>query len=234
MDCDKLYCSTSVDEAEINIASLFGTCPVRKSVVQPCSKIAKAASNSNKRCLDALLAEGLSQLCTQRLSRSAACEWLGKWLLENNEKIPGDATALDLDVSVSPDTDEECGEIVIPPLSQMYIVAVVGPPGSGKTTQSKLLESERGYYYVDANEVMRLVIAKNPEKVGDGYQNVMVMVLKHHLKGTECIKLAFIDRLRHMLRRCGKRKVVFDNFPMDLSVYLAFEKVCRMNSIFAN
>ena len=172
---ENVYYSTSVDEAETNIAYLFGICPVRTSEVLPCSKIAKTASSIKKRCLDALLAEGLSQLCTKRLSSSAACEWLGKWLLENNEKAPG-CTTRNMDASISLNTYEKSDEIAIPPLTDMHVVAVSGSQGSGKTTQSKLLEAEKGYFYIDASEVMQSVLAKNGDQVSDLYLVIIVVL----------------------------------------------------------
>lgn len=149
-----IYGSKTAQEAQKEIKMIFGTCPIRNQNVPLTSTVAKMTSEREKTTLHTMLTKGLSQLCKEKPQDALeACEWLGNWLLSKNEKKMMEVAPL----PVPKEKEEQDDTLFIPSLSTIHLVAVIGAPGSGKTTQSHFFTREKGYFYIDTTKLVESV-----------------------------------------------------------------------------
>ena len=214
-------CPTSLAQARREIQILFPTTAVTSTasrVVKPEVLVhhhhhhpSHAKDSNNHATLHERLMQGLAVLSAARPVKNEldACLFLGQWLLEHNSRGQKQKhTSDELNVQRSEvaqdddhDDDDDGAVVYLPPLSDIHTVLVIGPAKSGKTTLSHELAQTQGYAYL----------------------HVPTLVEQAHGSGPEILASV----LCQALKRCASRKVVFDDFPLDLSYCAAFEQVHR-------
>lgn len=98
------------------------------------------------------------------------------------------------------------------------IIVFLGPPGSGKGTQAKLLRQKIGGFYFEGGDILR---EKAKEKTALG-QKIARMINKGKLIPNEI----FIEIFKEWLKgKEIKRGIIFDGFPRNINQYQVLKKL---------
>jgi len=163
-------------------------------IVEPLPGVDAAKSKLTEAVVP-ILTTGLTELC--RAKPQNPVEWLANWLLENNPNNPTDTTAAD---------------------AKSRIVFVLGGPGSGKGTQSKLLKAEFRYEHVSVGDLLREEQAK-PDSAE------AAVILDCTTNGTLVPTSIVLTLLKRALDKKPGATFLVDGFPRSLEQVREFEQM---------
>lgn len=105
----------------------------------------------------------------------------------------------------------------------MKNIILLGPPGSGKGTQSKILVEKQGFFQISTGELLR-------ETVGSGSKEGKV-IKKLMEKGDLVPDQMVIDMILNSIKVNIDKSIIFDGFPRNLVQAEALEKSFEKESM---
>lgn len=105
------------------------------------------------------------------------------------------------------------------------IIVFLGPPGSGKGTQAKLLSQKLDSFYFEAGKILRQLATK---KTKLGREIDRIINQKGALVPDEIMSRVLKDFLKD---KDLKRGIIFDGFPRSLNQYQILEKILEEKNL---
>ena len=90
----------------------------------------------------------------------------------------------------------------------MINLIILGPPGSGKGTQSKLLVEEDGFHQISTGDLLRKSVASNSNQ-GEKIKKIME-------KGDLVPDQMVIEMIINSIKKNSMKSIIFDGFPRNL------------------
>ncbi|MDL2228038.1 adenylate kinase [Odoribacter sp. OttesenSCG-928-L07] len=108
----------------------------------------------------------------------------------------------------------------------MFLVAISGPPGAGKGTQSKLLVQEFGFEYISTGEALRREMAMSTE-VG---KQIKMLMDQGNLVSDEIVTDIVRDVVKESIEK-NARGILFDGYPRTVPQAMLLDEIIEENNI---
>ena len=108
----------------------------------------------------------------------------------------------------------------------MFVVAISGPPGAGKGTQSKFLIEEFDFKYISTGEALRKEI-KSGSELG---KHIQLIIDKGNLVSDEIVT----DIVKNVVKKNMENNsigILFDGYPRTVSQAITLDNVMKENGI---
>ncbi|KAF9616814.1 hypothetical protein IFM89_032664 [Coptis chinensis] len=105
-------------------------------------------------------------------------------------------------------TDDKEMNVGVSTMNKVSAIFVLGPPGSGKSTQSRLIAEQFGLFHISAGDILRAEVESGSE------DSIMI---KAKIANGELVPSDFMIRLLlRDIQKSGKNKFVIDGFPRSM------------------
>jgi adenylate kinase len=104
------------------------------------------------------------------------------------------------------------------------ILILIGPPGSGKGTQGKLLAPILEYNYVSVGQTLRLV-AKGPEETA---KQIKKLINNGHIIPDDLIRRILLDTVKELPKSKG---LILDGFPRDIEQVPILDEIITKHKV---
>ena len=108
----------------------------------------------------------------------------------------------------------------------MTNIILLGPPGSGKGTQSKLLVEQSGFHQISTGDLLRETVSSGSEEG----ESIKVLMEKGELVPDKMV----IDMILKSMKVNSKKSIIFDGFPRNSVQAEALEVAFKKESMVIN